>query len=107
VRQASPARLAAAGLAFAIVAQPLAAAERPQVAPAPQPGRIAASVSAAIATAESARPVRATQDPSPQTTGDEPFLKTGKGRFAIALLAIAAGYTIYSRFENRVQSPGR
>jgi hypothetical protein len=52
--------------------------------------------------------VTSTQDAaSTQPTAGEarPFLKTGRGKAVVLLLAAMTGYAVYSRYHDRVKSP--
>jgi hypothetical protein len=84
------------GMTLAVPALAAEAAPRPlsQAAAA----KVAALPLAALAQTPDAAPVIA-------PAGDRPFLKTPKGRIAVALLAGAVGYTLYSFGHDRVQSP--
>jgi hypothetical protein len=87
---------------LAVVASPVAGSERPAATARP----ISASVAAAIQATGTPSGVLATQEPTAAPAG-QPFLKTTKGRVALALLAAGTGYAIYSKFNDRVHSPSR
>ena len=75
-------------------------------AEAPRPlGQAAAKVAAPpLAALARARPAAA---PVSAPAADRPFLKTAKGRLAVALLAGTVGYTFYSVGHDRVRSPAK
>jgi hypothetical protein len=87
----------------------------PAFAGAPAPGPIAAAATAkveAIPAASLAQAAPAAQAaPTPATTPaeatDKPFLKTGKGVLALALLGGTLGYMAYSMSNGRVKSPAK
>ena len=105
------ARFLAGILALAVglmlVAPPAFAAEAAAVA---DPRPIAAAAAAkveAIPAASLAQAAQATPATAPAEAGDKPFFKTGKGAFALALLAGSIGYTVYSMSNDRVKSPAK
>jgi hypothetical protein len=90
-----------------LVAPPALAAEAAAVA---DPRPIAAAATALVEAMPVASLAQAAQAPpatAPAETGDKPFLKTGKGALALALLAGSVGYTIYSFSNDRVKSPAK
>ena len=69
---------------------------------------------APLRTAVAAAAMRAAADPraqeaaaaQPEAAADSrPFLKTGRGKAVIVLMAAITGYAVYSRYHDRVKSP--
>lgn len=69
------------------------------------PVTLAAAAEAKVEAIAPAELANAAQ-PAATTTSDsgESFFKTGKGKAALALFVIAAGYTIFSKYDDRVKS---
>ena len=67
---------------------------------------LAAAAATKVAAIPSAALAQAAQ-PAAQPAADKPFLKSGKGALALALLAGALGYTFYSFSHDRVKSPAK
>jgi hypothetical protein len=91
-------------------AAPLASAAEPQATTTNRaPGPLAASVDTAVAATTPQQPrALALDEQAAQTAGGgQSFLKTPKGRLALALVAAGFGYAIYNVFDDRVKSPGR
>lgn len=74
----------------------------------PIPSKRLSASAAAIVAATASTAVMAAQEPATTAThSNESFLKTRRGRVAVAAMALVAGYTIYSRLDNAVHSPAR
>lgn len=93
-------RSSACALGLLIAAGPVAAAE-PSSGSASQPGRLAASAQRQV----QARPASLAQQAAAPTGGETRFLQSRRGRIVIALMVVATGYVVYSKFHDRVESP--
>lgn len=93
-------RSSAGALALLIVAGPLAAGE-PLAGPLGPPGRLAESARRLV----QARPAPLAQQTPAPASGDRGFFQSGRGRVVIALMVVATGYVVYSKFHDRVESP--
>jgi len=84
------------------------AAEKPAR---PEPGVLEAAVKTIAVDGErGARPataatVRSAQQPPSQRSGS--FFRSKPGILAIAVMAVGAGYALYSAQEDRIKSPGK
>jgi hypothetical protein len=106
------ARLLAGPLVLVVgltLATPPAFAADPATAPSPRPITAAAAARVkAMPAATLAQAAPAAQAPTaPAEAGDKPFFKTTKGAIALALLAGAFGYVLYSIDNDRVKSPAK
>jgi len=76
----------------------------------PQKVSLAAAAAArieAIGPAEAATAAWQEPVPPPATVSTQSFFRTRKGAATLALMLGVMGYTIYSRLEKHIQSPGR
>ena len=101
----------ATALAVVLALAPLPAAAAAPADPSPRPGPIRASV-AKITVKDApkmptARRSEARSAAQPTPGQDRSFFKSGPGIIAIAVMAIGAGYAIYSTQNDRIKSPGK
>lgn len=71
------------------------------------PVSLAAAVEAKAERVAKEELATATAQPAATTTesdSGESFFKTGKGKAALALFVVAAGYTLFSKYDDRVKS---
>lgn len=68
------------------------------------PVTLAAAAEAKVEAIAPAELANATVQPASTTDSNESFFKTGKGKAALVLFVIAAGYTIFSKYDDRVKS---
>jgi hypothetical protein len=71
-----------------------------------EPAPLRAAVAAAALRAAADPRVQEVAGAEPEPAADSrPFLKTGRGKAVIVLMAAVTGYAVYSRYHDRIKSP--